>query len=142
LWIVTRSIVEAEIGGHRSGTSSLIFIHVPVPVASTRPGAPSRPEVHRVFVDGGVHPDHRRQGIGVILLKAGLGAAKELHALHRPTLKLVVEALKGEHIAGVAELFRSRGFTPVRHRGHRRPRRAFMLIGTVRTTAGGASPAR
>lgn len=79
---------------------------------------PSAEEVHRVVVDGGVHPDHRRQGIGAILLKAGLAAAKESHALHHPTLGLVVEARRGEHIAGVAELFRSQGFAPVRYDQH------------------------
>jgi ribosomal protein S18 acetylase RimI-like enzyme len=79
---------------------------------------PSAEEVHRVFMAGGVHPDYRRQGIGAILLKAGVAAAKVLHALHHPTLKLVVDAQKGEHIAGVAELFRSQGFAPVRYYQH------------------------
>jgi mycothiol synthase len=79
---------------------------------------PSAAEVHRVFVDGGVHPDHRRRGIGAILLKAAVAAAKELHAIHHPTLKLVVEAQRGEHIAGVAELFGSQGFAPVRYDQH------------------------
>ncbi|GAA0931290.1 GNAT family N-acetyltransferase [Virgisporangium aurantiacum] len=75
-------------------------------------------EVDRVFVDGGVHPDHRRRGIGGTLLKAGVAAAKVLHALHHPTLELVVETHKGEHIAGVAELFGSQGFAPVRYYQH------------------------
>ena len=79
---------------------------------------PSVEEVNRVFVDGGVHPDHRRRGIGGTLLKAGVAAAKVLHALHHPTLKLVVETHKGEHIAGVAEFFGSQGFTPVRYFQH------------------------
>ncbi|MFC0029729.1 GNAT family N-acetyltransferase [Micromonospora chaiyaphumensis] len=79
---------------------------------------PGAEEVHRIFMDGGVHPDYRRQGIGTVLLKAGVAAAKELHALHHPTLKLVIDARRGEHIAGVAELFRSQGFAPARYYQH------------------------
>ncbi|MFT7839162.1 GNAT family N-acetyltransferase [Saccharothrix sp. BKS2] len=76
---------------------------------------PSAEEVHRVFLDGGVHPDHRRRGVGTVLVEAGVAAAKVLHALHHPTRKLVVDVHKGEHIAGVADLVGSRGFTPVRY---------------------------
>lgn len=76
---------------------------------------PSAEEVHRVFLDGGVHPGYRRRGVGTRLVEAGVAAAKTLHALHHPTLKLVVDVHKGEHIAGVAELLRSQGFAPFRY---------------------------
>lgn len=76
---------------------------------------PSAEEVHRVFLDGGVHPDYRRRGVGTVLVEAGVAAAKVLHALHQPTLKLVVDVHKSEHIAGVPELLRSQGFAPVRY---------------------------
>ena len=76
---------------------------------------PSAEEVHRVFLDGGVHPGYRRRGVGTRLVEAGVAAAKVLHALHHPTLKLVVDVHKGEHIAGVAELLRSQGFAPFRY---------------------------
>ncbi|MDX3072976.1 GNAT family N-acetyltransferase [Streptomyces sp. MI02-7b] len=76
---------------------------------------PTAEGTHRVMVDGGVHPDYRRQGIGTVLLKAGTAGAKALHALHHPTLKLVVEAQQCEHIPGAAELFRSQGFAPARY---------------------------
>jgi mycothiol synthase len=76
---------------------------------------PSAEEVHRVFLDGGVHPDYRRRGVGAVLVEAGVAAAKVLHALHHPALKLVVDVHKAEHIAGVAELVRSQGFAPVRY---------------------------
>jgi GNAT superfamily N-acetyltransferase len=76
---------------------------------------PSAEEVHRVFMDGGVHPDYRRRGVGTVLVEAGVAAAKVLHALHHPTLKLVVDVYKAEHIAGVAELLRSQGFAPARY---------------------------
>ncbi|WP_181772674.1 GNAT family N-acetyltransferase [Amycolatopsis pittospori] len=76
---------------------------------------PLAEEVHRVFLDGGVHPAYRRRGIGTTLVEAGMEAAKTLHALHHPTLKLAIDFHKAEHIAGLAELVRSRGFRPVRY---------------------------
>lgn len=76
---------------------------------------PSAEQVHRVFVDGGVHPDYRRRGVGTALLEAGVAGAKVVHALHHPAKKLVVDIHKGEHIAGVAELCRAQGFAPVRY---------------------------
>lgn len=76
---------------------------------------PSAGEVHRVFLDGGVHPVHRRRGIGAGLVEAGVAAAKVLHARHHPDAKLVVDVHRPGHIAGLAELMASRGFTPVRY---------------------------
>ncbi|MEV8443741.1 GNAT family N-acetyltransferase [Actinosynnema sp. NPDC051121] len=76
---------------------------------------PSAQEVHRVFLDGGVHPDYRRRGIGAALVRAGVAAAKVVHARHHPTSKLVVDVHKAEHIAGLAELVRAHGFTPARY---------------------------
>ncbi|QFZ18359.1 GNAT family N-acetyltransferase [Saccharothrix syringae] len=76
---------------------------------------PSAVGVHRVFLDGGVHPDHRRRGVGTALVRAGVAAAGVVHALHHPALALVVDVHKAEHIAGLPQLMRSRGFTPVRH---------------------------
>ncbi|MFE6613007.1 GNAT family N-acetyltransferase [Amycolatopsis sp. NPDC057786] len=76
---------------------------------------PSAEEVHRVFLDGGVHPGYRRRGIGGSLVDAGVAAAKVVHELQHPSAKLVVDVNRPEHIAGLAELVRSRGFVPVRH---------------------------
>ncbi|WP_284747265.1 GNAT family N-acetyltransferase [Amycolatopsis sp. RTGN1] len=76
---------------------------------------PSAAEVHRVFLDGGVHPAHRRRGVGTTLVEAGVAAAKVLHALHHPGLRLAVDVHRPEHIAGLAELMRSQGFAPVRY---------------------------
>ncbi|BCJ75763.1 N-acetyltransferase [Catellatospora sp. IY07-71] len=83
--------------------------------ANYQPGAE---EVHQVYLDGGVHPAYRRRGIGTALLTAGVAAAKELHERYHPALKLVVDAKRGEHIPGVAELFRAHGFTPARYFQH------------------------
>ncbi|MFD7655408.1 GNAT family N-acetyltransferase [Actinosynnema sp. NPDC059797] len=76
---------------------------------------PAANRVHRVFLDGGVHPDHRRRGVGAALVDAGVAAAKALHARLHPALDLAVDVHKAEHVAGVPELLRSRGFTSVRH---------------------------
>jgi GNAT superfamily N-acetyltransferase len=79
---------------------------------------PAVENVHRVFIDGGVHPDYRRLGVGAVLVEAGVAAAKVLHALHHPTLRLVVDIEKAEHIAGLAELLRSQGFAPAGYDQH------------------------
>jgi mycothiol synthase len=76
---------------------------------------PSASEVHRVFLDGGVHPGYRRQGVGTRLVRAGIESARTLHALHHPTLKLAIDVHRPEHIAGQDELVRSQGFVPVRY---------------------------
>ncbi|UUV30461.1 GNAT family N-acetyltransferase [Amycolatopsis roodepoortensis] len=76
---------------------------------------PSASEIHRVFLDGGVHPGYRRRGIGATLVDAGVAAAKVVHALHHPSAKLVIDVNRPERIAGLAELVRSRGFVPVRY---------------------------
>ncbi len=76
---------------------------------------PAAQEVHRVFLDGGVHPGYRRRGIGTALVKAGIEAAKVLHAQYHPTLKLAVDVHKAEHVPGLTELVRSQGFAPVRY---------------------------
>jgi ribosomal protein S18 acetylase RimI-like enzyme len=71
---------------------------------------PATEEVHRVAIDGGVHPDYRRRGVGTALVKAGVAATKARHAQHHPALKLAIDVQTAEHIAGAAELFRSQGF--------------------------------
>ncbi|OXM55787.1 GNAT family N-acetyltransferase [Amycolatopsis thailandensis] len=76
---------------------------------------PSAEEIHRVFLDGGVHPAYRRRGIGGALVDAGVAAAEVMHALHHPGSKLVVDVNRPDRIAGLAELVLSRGFVPVRY---------------------------
>ena len=73
---------------------------------------PATEDIHQVSMDGGVHPAYRRQGIGTVLVEAGVAAARALHAEQHPTVKLVVQVQNAEHVAGTAELFRSQGFAP------------------------------
>ena len=47
-----------------------------------------------------------------MLVGAGITVAK---ALHHPALRPAVDVREVEHIAGVPDLVRSRGFTPVRY---------------------------
>ncbi|MFF5077010.1 GNAT family N-acetyltransferase [Actinoplanes sp. NPDC000266] len=79
---------------------------------------PAAEEVHRIVMDGGVAPAYRRTGLGTRLVRAGVAAAKELHALHQPALKLAIDIHKPETMAGLPELMRSEGFTPVSYYQH------------------------
>ena len=79
---------------------------------------PNAEREHRVRMDGGVHPAYRRRGLGTRLVRFGVTAARDVHALHHPTIPLVVDAQKGEHIPGVKELMTGEGFTPVRYYQH------------------------
>ncbi|MFF1876061.1 GNAT family N-acetyltransferase, partial [Kitasatospora herbaricolor] len=66
---------------------------------------PTAEIVHRVHAAGAVRPTHRRQGLGTKLMQHGLATAEELHALHHPTLRLVVESIYGEHVDGAVALY-------------------------------------
>jgi mycothiol synthase len=82
---------------------------------------PTAEVVHRVQAAGAVRPTHRRQGLGTKLMQHGLATAEALHALHHPTLQLVVESIYGEHVHGTVALYRAAGITAtkwVRHMRH------------------------
>ena len=82
---------------------------------------PEAVDIHRVNAAGAVRPSHRRQGLGTVLMRHGLATAQELHALHHPTLRLVVESIYGEHVDGAVALYRAAGMTATgwaRHMRH------------------------
>jgi mycothiol synthase len=82
---------------------------------------PAAESVHRVHAAGAVRPTHRRRGLGVKLMQHGLATARQLHAVHHPALRLVVESVYGEHVAGAVALYRASGMTAttwVRHMQH------------------------
>ncbi|WP_349867104.1 GNAT family N-acetyltransferase [Leifsonia sp. WHRI 6310E] len=81
---------------------------------------PEAETVHRVQAAGAVRPTHRRQGLGTRLMRHGLETARELHALHHPTLRLVVESVYGEHIDGAVALYRAAGMTATKWSRHLR----------------------
>ncbi len=82
---------------------------------------PAAEIVHRVQAAGAVRPTHRRQGLGTKLMQHGLATAEALHALHHPSLQLVVESIYGEHVRGAVALYRAADMTAtkwVRHMRH------------------------
>ncbi|NNC13657.1 GNAT family N-acetyltransferase [Planctomonas sp. JC2975] len=82
---------------------------------------PTAEIVHRVQAAGAVRPSHRRLGLGTKLMQHGLATAETLHALHHPTLRLIVESIYGEHVQGAVALYRAAGMTAtnwVRHMRH------------------------
>ncbi|MEU6344715.1 GNAT family N-acetyltransferase [Streptomyces sp. NPDC046977] len=76
--------------------------------------------IHRVTVSGGVHPDHRRRGLGAELLSAGIASAKALHAIHHPVLPLAVDVQNNARNAGALACYQAAGMTPVRWYSHLR----------------------
>lgn len=76
--------------------------------------------VHRVQAAGAVRPTHRRRGLGTKLMQHGLATAQALHALHHPTLRLVVESVYGEHVDGAVALYREAGMTATKWARHMR----------------------
>ncbi|KUL39282.1 GNAT family N-acetyltransferase [Actinoplanes awajinensis] len=81
---------------------------------------PTAEIVHRVHAAGAVRPTHRRQGLGTKLMQHGLATAKALHALHHPTLELVVESIYGEHVHGAVALYRAAAMTATKSSRHMR----------------------
>ena len=81
---------------------------------------PTAEIVHRVQAAGAVRPTHRRQGLGTKLMQHGLATAEALHALHHPTLQLVVESIYGEHVQGAVALYRAAGMTATKRSRHMR----------------------
>ncbi|GIJ48209.1 hypothetical protein Val02_50950 [Virgisporangium aliadipatigenens] len=81
---------------------------------------PNAEIVHRVHAAGAVRPTHRRRGLGTKLMRHGLATARALHALHHPTLRLVVESVYGEHVHGAVALYRAAGMTATTWSRHMR----------------------
>lgn len=81
---------------------------------------PTAKITHRVHAAGAVRPSHRRQGLGKELMRHGIATAKSLHALHHPTLRLVVESIYGEHVQGAVALYQSTGMTATTWARHMR----------------------
>lgn len=81
---------------------------------------PTAEIVHRMHAAGAVHPTHRRQGLGTKLMQHGLATAEALHALHHPTLQLVVESFHGEHVDGAVALYGAAGMAATQWGRHMR----------------------
>ena len=88
-------------------------------------------QVHQMSLFGGVHPAHRRQGIGGQLLDWAELAAVPLHKERHPGLPLSISAWCSASDAGASALYASRGF---------RPARWYHLMAADLTVAGLAAP--
>ena len=88
-------------------------------------------QVHQMSLFGGVHPAHRRQGIGGQLLDWAELAAVPLHKERHPGLPLSISAWCSAGDAGASALYASRGF---------RPARWYHLMAADLTVAGLAAP--
>lgn len=71
--------------------------------------------VHRVRLDGMVHPDFRRQGIGSSLMPRLVAQARSLHLATGSDLPLVASTMVESRAAGHVALVSSLGFTADRH---------------------------
>jgi mycothiol synthase len=91
----------------------------------------SADQVHQMSLFGGVHPAHRRQGIGGQLLDWAQLAAVPLHKERHPGLPLSISAWCSAGDAGASALYASRGF---------RPARWYHLMAADLTVAGLAAP--
>jgi mycothiol synthase len=91
----------------------------------------SADQVHQMSLFGGVHPAHRRQGIGGQLLDWAELAAVPLHKERHPGLPLSISAWCSAGDAGASALYASRGF---------RPARWYHLMAADLTVAGLAAP--
>ena len=74
--------------------------------------------LHRVMLQGGVHPAYRRRGIGARLLAAGIASAKDLHAIHHPDLQLTIDVQTTETNPGATAAYRAAGMSPIRWYSH------------------------
>lgn len=70
---------------------------------------------HRVRLDGFVHPQFRRNGIGRELLPRMVASARSLHAERHPAMPLVVCTMVESRLAGLLALVESFGFSADRH---------------------------
>ncbi|MET3806076.1 ribosomal protein S18 acetylase RimI-like enzyme [Nakamurella sp. UYEF19] len=81
---------------------------------------PTAEIIHRVQATGAVRPTHRRRGLGTKLMQHGRATAEALHAMHHPTLQLLVESIYGEHVSGAVALYRAAGMTATEWARHMR----------------------
>ena len=79
-----------------------------------RSGTTPADNVFRVHAEGCVHPDHRRQGLGRLILNGAAERAAELHAQQAPARPAELIVYANDRNPGVRALAESLGMWPVR----------------------------
>ncbi|MFI6297731.1 GNAT family N-acetyltransferase [Nonomuraea sp. NPDC050790] len=90
----------------RDGDRLVAFAYLPV--------KPTAPDVHRMGLWAGVHPGHRRTGLGTRILDWAVETAPRLHERAYPGRPLELQLHTRDTQVWAAKLFESRGFTPSR----------------------------
>ena len=71
-------------------------------------------DVHRVFLEGGVHPRYRRHGVGRWLLTWQEARGAAAHRERHPAVPGQLEVMPFDHVVGQCRLAVRAGYTPVR----------------------------
>ncbi len=92
-----------------SGPDLVGYGHVIVPRMASFEG------IARMFCHGGIHPDHRRQGLGRSLIEKQESRALDLARARHPGLPTTWIVEGGLHGAGVRDVMAARGYRIVRY---------------------------
>ena len=117
-WVPTARQLETEIGNKKSIDPALDILFAEVEgrvVAATEVDRIVRDEGPMYDMEGFVHPDCRRRGLGTALLDWTLGRIRQRAATEDPGLNVTVEAGSEDQEAGHRALLARAGFSTVRH---------------------------
>ena len=116
-WVPTARQLETEIGSKSSidPTQDVLFAEVDGHVvAATSVDRVVRDEAPMYDMEGFVHPDFRRRGLGAALLNWTLDRIRERAATEDPGLNVTVEGGSEDQETGHRALLAGAGFEPVR----------------------------
>lgn len=91
------AVIDDEVVGH------IVAYHLPSEVRE-----------ERSYLFGGVHPDHRRRGIGTTLMRWGIARATEQLRSSGRTIPRYIRVDRLDHVTDAHELYRSLGMSTVR----------------------------
>lgn len=117
-WVPTAGQLETEIGNKSSidPTRDILFAEVNGQVvAATSVDRIVRDEGPMYDMEGFVHPDYRRRGLGTVLLDWTLDRIRQRAATEDPGVNVIVEAGSEDQETGHRALLSRAGFGTVRH---------------------------